>query len=214
MNTPLAIIGAGGHGKVVADAAFCTGDWSSIDFFDDGKVGLGVSSEWNVVGCIDDLFKHRGNYAACVVALGDNQLRLSLAEKLLSLNFELATIIHPSATVSQFCSVASGTVVFAGSVINIDAHLGLACIVNTSSVVEHDCMLSDGVHICPTAALAGGVVVGKRSTVGIGSSVTQNIKIGKDVIVGAGAAVINGVKDGLVVAGTPARSLNAARSSS
>lgn len=204
MNSTLAIMGAGGHGKVVAETAICSGQWNKIAFFDDGKCGQTIENEWDVVGCFADLYKMQIEYPVCVVALGDNHKRLEIVKKLVALNFDLAIVIHPTAAISRFCSIGAGSVVFANSVVNVGATLGLACIVNSSSIVEHDCKLADGVHVCPGVAIAGGVSVGRNSMIGTGANVIPNIEIGSDVLVGAGSVVVRNVDDGLVVSGTPA----------
>lgn len=201
----LAIVGAGGHGKVVADAAARMDGWSSIVFYDDERVGRRVAEQWEVVGSIEELEKQPGAYAACIVALGDNKRRLEISKKLIVLGFELATIIHPSASISSFSTIGNGSAILANAVVNIDAQVGLACIINTSSVVEHDCVLADGVHICPGSALAGNVAIGSLSTIGLKSCVRQNLIIGHEVHVGAGATVVNDIEASQIVVGTPAK---------
>jgi acetyltransferase-like isoleucine patch superfamily enzyme len=85
--------------------------------------------------------------------------------------------------------------------------LGLGCIINTGATFYHDCVLGDGVHICPGVHLAGDVQVGELSWLGIGCTVRQGIRIGAGVTVGAGAVVIDDVPDGQTVVGVPARPL-------
>lgn len=205
MTRAIAILGAGGHGRVIADCAEAIG-WDRIDFFDDVLAGS-TSGVWRVVGGEGDLRGRVAEYDAVVVGIGDNRVRLRLHRQLVAQGAPLASLIHPKAAVSPHARIGAGTVVFAGAAVNIGAETGDACIINTGAGVDHDCRLADGVHISPGAHLGGGVSVGECSWVGIGASVRHGVAIGVDVRVGVGAAVASAVPDHLVVVGVPARPL-------
>ena len=207
----LVIIGAGGHGKVVADAARCTGNWPQVEFFDERWPALYELEGTAVVG---DLAQLRSRTAPgwpadteLVVALGDNTRRLALSREFVAAGARLATVVHPSAVVSTSAEVGAGSVVFAHAVINPGCVIGQACIVNTGTLVDHDARIAEGVHICPGVALAGNVSVGAEAWVGIGSCVIQGVKIGERAIVGAGSVVIRDVAAATTVAGSPARKI-------
>ncbi len=198
----LAVVGASGHGKVVADLASVSG-WR-VSFFDDGvPVGTAVSV-WQVEGALSDLLQAVREFDGFVVAIGDNKVRTDLFERLLKQGGVSPALIHPGACVSSHAKIGEGSVVMAGAVVNVDAEIGRNCIINTGATVDHDCHISDGVHISPGANLAGGVNVGSQSWVGIGAAIKQRITIGKSCVVGAGAAVIYDVADNSVVGGVPA----------
>ena len=204
----LAIIGASGHGKVVADAAERAG-WDAITFFDDGiAAGTPVGAR-AVEGTTADLIARGREFTGAVVAVGVNAVRLAVQARLVSARLPIATIVHPGAIVSASASIGAGSVVFAGAVVNAEARLGAACIVNTAASVDHECRLADGVHVCPGAHLGGDVEVGEGTQIGIGAVVRQCVRIGAGVTVGAGAAVVGDVADGLTVVGVPARPLGA-----
>lgn len=202
----LAIIGASGHGKVIADAALKSGDWESVIFYDDRYPELNNNETYKVIGTVSELLATK-QFTNVVIAVGDNKTRVSLHKKFKENNFLLPNIIHPSAIIADNVQIGEGTVIFAGVVINSGSRIGATCIVNTSSIVEHDCMLQDGVHISPGASIAGGVKIGKGSWVGIGSSVIQLINIGSNAIIGAGSAVIRDVADDTTVIGVPAKQI-------
>ena len=200
----LAILGASGHGKVVAEIAELCG-WKKIHFFDDAWPDVKKNGRWSVVGETNDLIDKIKEYDNAIVAIGDNAIRYEKSLFLISKGFELATLIHPAAIVSQYSNISQGSVVMAGAVINPFAEFGQACIINTSATIDHDCVIDNAVHISPGVNLAGAVKVGALSWIGIGASVKQCIQIGKNVVVGAGATVITDVNDDSVVIGTPAK---------
>ena len=205
MNKKLAILGAGGHGKVVADAAELTNDWDEIVFFDDNYPEKSSNSKWPVVGKTESLLNANKEFNGVIVAIGDNFQRLNKMNELEQAGASVVSIVHPSAMISSSATLAPGCVVFAGAVINADAVIGRGCIINSASVVEHDCQLQESVHICPNASLAGNVAVGARSWIGIGSVVKDSISIGCDVTVGAGAVVVNSISSGEMAVGNPAK---------
>ncbi|MDR3341335.1 MAG: acetyltransferase [Treponema sp.] len=199
----LLIVGTGGQGKVVLDCAKDTYQKISFmtnDLHSQGIEGYNIIYEQN----ISDEYILK-TFDEIIVAIGNNNARLSLSLKYEIKGIKLATIIHASAVISESAQIGKGSVVFANSVINANAKIGKACIINTSTVIEHDCVLGDGVHISPNAAMGGTVNVGERTWICIGSSIANNIKIGKSSIVGAGAVVIKDVPDNVLVTGIPAQ---------
>ncbi len=197
MTSALHIIGAGGHGRVLADIAEAIG-FTSIFFLDSAWPELKKSGPWPVVGTPEMLPAG----AAFAVGIGNNQKRVHLLGVLPGVP---VTLVHPSASVSPYAKIGAGSVICAGAVIGVGATLGQGCIVNTGASADHDCMLSDGVHLSPGTRLAGGVKIGAHTWIGIGAAVREYIKIGSEVMVGAGAAVICDVPDGNQVFGVPAK---------
>lgn len=200
----LLVVGAGGHGRVVADAAMSSGVWNAIAFIDDRTDVTSVLG-CPIVGTCADLERLRTQYEAVAVGIGQVHRRLELLDRCEEIGFRLPCIVHATAAVSNFAAMANGCVVFAHSAVNPGAVLGRGCIVNTGATVDHDCELGEGVHVCPGVHCAGSVSIGPRSWIGIGSCVKQGVRIGSDVTVGAGAAVVSDVASGLTVVGVPAR---------
>lgn len=200
----LAILGASGHGKVVAEAALL-GGWEQIVFYDDAwpqKSRIGI---WTIAGDTQSLLREAGQVGGVVVAIGDNSVRLNKIRMLQDAGLKLPAIVHPAAVVSDSARLGMGCVVMAGAIVNADAEIGLGAILNTACSVDHDCVLGDAAHVSPGAHLAGDVRVGNCAWIGIGASVRQGVRIGVGVTVGAGAAVVSDVVDGLTVVGIPAR---------
>lgn len=200
----LAILGAGGHGKVVADAAECCG-WTDISFFEDSWPERAQNACWLICGTTSHLLARLHEFDGVVVAIGHNRARGEKLSLLESAGAQIVSIIHPRATVSKHAEVGKGSVVFAGACINPCAIVGTGAIINTGSSVDHDCVLGANVHISPGARLAGNVSVGDGSWVGIGACIRQAVRIGMHVTVGAGSAVVKDINDNHVVVGVPAR---------
>lgn len=200
----LAILGASGHGKVIADTALRAG-WQEVVFFDDAWPQVSRNGAWPVLGDSRCLIDRLAEFEGVVVGIGNNRIRLAKTRELAAAGAAMATIIHPAAMVSSMAHLGAGCVVFAGAVIQVDSRLGHACIVNTHASVDHDCRLADGVHICPGTAVAGLVAIGECSWIGIGACIKQLVQVGRDVTVGAGAAVVTDIADGHTVVGVPAR---------
>jgi sugar O-acyltransferase (sialic acid O-acetyltransferase NeuD family) len=199
----LAILGASGHGKVVADAAEASG-WHELVFYDDAWPELQRIGEWTVVGDTAALIRDAEHAQGAIVAIGNNRVRLEKIRELEKGGLPLVSVVHPSAVVSRHAAVGAGSAILAGAVVNAFANLGVGCIVNTGATIDHDCELGDAVHASPGAHLGGGVVVGSTTWIGIGACVKHSINIGRRVIVGAGAAVVSDVGNDMHVAGVPA----------
>jgi sugar O-acyltransferase (sialic acid O-acetyltransferase NeuD family) len=203
----LALLGASGHGKVVADVALACG-WDEVSFFDDAWPERSKNGPWPVVGNGAMLMACLHEFQGVIVSIGDCAVRWSKHLELRAAGGTLVTVVHPTATISRYAALGAGSVVMAAAVVNIDSHIGQAAIINTGATVDHDCWLADGVHICPGAHLSGSVRVGYCSMVGVGVAVKQGITIGNQTIIGAGAVLVRHVEDGAVVAGNPAHKLH------
>ncbi|NAW98854.1 MULTISPECIES: acetyltransferase [unclassified Vibrio] len=203
MNS-LAIIGAGGHGKVIADIASQCG-YELIDFYDDGKQAGQIFGAWKVKGTVEDLEKQQSDYCGIVVAIGQNDVRSALIQKF-ALQKRI-TLIHPSSVISIHAQIGAGTVIMPRAVVNAFAQIGEGVIINTSSVVEHDCRIGNFSHISPGAVLSGNVHVGDYCWLGANCSIRQNVFIGSGAIVGIGAVVVKEVKPAATVIGSPAKEL-------
>jgi len=199
------IIGAGGHGKVVADTAACTKQWEKIVFSDVRYPELSDVGHWSVICDDNDLTENDKHKYDFIVAIGDNHTRYKLHQELIKKGFNLVNVIHPSAEISDYADIGIGNVIMANVVVNIDVKMGDAGIVNTAATIDHDCLIRDGVHISPGAHLAGQVEVGQHSWIGIGATVKQLIVIGADVTLGAGSVAIENIPDGKKAVGIPAR---------
>ncbi|MBZ0333213.1 acetyltransferase [Marinobacter sp. AL4B] len=200
----LAILGASGHGKVVAEAAELS-DWDEVVFFDDAWPKISANSVWPVLGNTEDLLNSLNEFSGVAVAIGNNSIRLKKLNLLCEQGVALPAIIHPNAVISRYATIGDGSVVCAGVVVSADTKIGAGAILNTGCSIDHDCLLAEAVHISPGARLAGGTKVEVCAWVGIGAVVRQLISIGAYSVVGAGAAVVKDVPERTTVVGIPAQ---------
>ena len=201
MKDKLIIIGASGHGKVVADIAIKMNKWQSIAFLDDDQA-IKTSKGLEVIGKTADAFTYKDE-ADFFVAIGNNAIREKVQEKLIEEGLNVVSLIHPSAIIGTDVEVGIGTAVMAGVVINTSTRIGKGCIINTSSSLDHDNVIEEYVHISPGVNLAGTVKVGKGSWLGIGSVVSNNVNICIDCKVGAGAVVVKDITEPGTYVGVP-----------
>ncbi|MCP1160722.1 acetyltransferase [Bacillus infantis] len=203
MKNKLLIIGASGHGKVVADIALRMNKWESIAFLDDDK-SIKTSMGLEVIGTSEDVFAHI-NECEVFVGIGNNTARQRIHEMLETAGTSIPVLIHPNAVIGNQVEVGDGTAVMAGAVVNCCTKIGKGCIVNTGSTIDHDNGIENFVHISPGAHLAGTVKVGHGSWLGIGCIVSNNITITNGCIVGAGSVVVKDLSIPGIYVGVPVR---------
>jgi len=201
------VYGARGHGKVVADILLACKDTRFAGFIDDDAELQGATIfGLPVCGNGQWLQEQAGRMRVAVaLGIGDNFARQRVAEKCLAWDAELATVVHPTASVSASAQLGPGTVVMAQAAINPDARTGSGAIVNTAASVDHEVELGDFAHVAPNAAMGGASRLGLLSLIGMGAVVVQCVGIGARSIVGAGAVVTHDIPDGVVAFGVPAR---------
>mgnify|MGYP001262130227 FL=1 len=203
MKDSLLIIGASGHGKVVADVAIKMGKWKEIFFLDDNpkvKNSMGI----DVIDDSKSLSKYIEHYDI-FVGIGNNKIRKITHKKLQAEGASIPVLVHPSAIIGKDVQIECGTVVMAGAVINSSTKIGEGCIINTGSTVDHDNEICDYVHISPGVNLAGTVIIGECSWIGIGSVISNNVKVTKQTIIGAGGLVLKDIIESGTYVGVPVR---------
>ncbi|WP_448553794.1 acetyltransferase [Thalassotalea montiporae] len=204
--TKLMIIGAGGHGRVVADCAETMNKYDEIVFADAIYPKETINSRWPTVTSDKDWSKYLKHYEF-IVAVGNSDTRLAITQNIANTGGRLATLIHPRAIVSPYSTIGQGSVVFANAVIGIDSLIGVACIINHNATVDHDCQLGDACHIAPGANISGEATLGNKVWAGVGCSVIQCCKLADNVYLGAGTVVIKDIEQAGTYVGNPARKL-------
>lgn len=200
MMRRLVIIGASGHGKVIADIAVKNG-YEDIVFLDDNE-NIHECGGYPVVGRSTDAGKIDADF---IVGIGNSSIRKKIQESLIEKN--IVTLIHPNAVVADDVSIGAGTVVMAGTVINSGTNIGKGCIINTCSSVDHDCLIGDFVHVSVGSHICGTVCIEAETWIGAGVIVSNNINIFRDCIIGAGAVVIDDINESGTYVGVPAKEI-------
>ena len=203
------IVGAGGHGKVVASVIESTGKYHIVGFVDVmEKVGEVVRG-YKVIGTDDDLpyiYKDGVNFAAVGIgSVGDVSLRKRVYERLKSIGFVLPAIVSNYAFVDSTVTIGEGSVIVHGAVIQPDVKIDKMAIINTKASVDHDCIIGDFTHVAPGTTLSGNVILETEVHIGTGAKLIQGVRIGRKTIIGAGAVVVKDIPSGVIAKGVPAR---------
>jgi sugar O-acyltransferase (sialic acid O-acetyltransferase NeuD family) len=202
----LLIWGAAGHASVVADIVRAEERYQIAGMIDDLDPQPRQLPTGMVLGGCDELPKLlAAGVRHIIIGIGDNTMRRRCAAYAQEIGFELVGAVHPRATLAAGLALGAGTVVMAGAVINPGARIGSNVIINTCASVDHDCVLADGIHVCPGTHLAGNVTVGEGTFIGIGSAVRERVRIGAECVVGAGSVVVSDLPDRVLSFGCPAR---------
>lgn len=197
------LIGYSGHGRVVAEALSLM-ELGNLYYTDMQKAELNPFDLVYAGSEVESDFKWK-MFEFYYLGVGDNTKRAKIFSMLESNGVSAPSLSHPQALVSEHAILGSGTFVARGASVNPLTHIGNACIINTSSVIDHDCFLGNYVHIAPGSVLCGNVKVGDFAFVGANSVVRQGITIGKNAIIGAGSVVVKDVEPYQKVVGNPAR---------
>lgn len=201
MTLPIIVYGAGGHGKVVADILFASGE-TVLGFIDDSKPAGATVMGLPVLGGSAWLATHPARVA---LGVGDNDARARRAAECIAQDHELVTAIHPTATVAASSVVEAGAVVMAHAILNPDSYVGRGAIINTGAIVEHDCVVGEFAHLSPNATMGGNCKVLAFAQLGIGGTMLPGTTVGEHAIVGGGALVARDVPPFAIATGVPAR---------
>ena len=201
--TGLIIIGASGHGKVIADIAVKMDKWTKIAFLDDDE-SIKTSMGMDVIGKSTDASKYISDYEI-FVGIGNNATREKIQSKLEAEGAKIPVLIHPQAIIGTSVEIGAGSAVMAGVVINCCTKICKGCIINTGAMVDHDNLIEDYVHISPGARTAGNVKIGEGTWLGIGSAVINNVSVTGRCMVGAGAVIIRDIAEPGTYIGVPAK---------
>ena len=203
------LIGSSGHARVIIDIIEKVNLFSIAGFIDSFRKSGEETYNYPVLGSETDIphliAKHK--ITGYIVAVGDNWTRKKMNDKVASLDLglNLISVIHPSAVIGKNVSIAEGTVIMAGVVINSDSSIGRGCLLNTSSSLDHDCRMEEYSSLAPHATTGGNVSIGAFSSVSLSACISNKLTIGKHTIIGAGSVVLENIPDLKLAFGTPAK---------
>ena len=188
MSKRVIVIGAGGHGRSVAEAILLLGRDELVGFVDDGADPNTKVWTYPILGTTDSLHAVRALADAVVVAIGNNAVREKLHAQVREAGFELLTVIHPTAFVSPTAILGAGCAVMAGAVVGTEAELGEGAIVNCGATVDHHCRVDAFGHLGVNACMAGGSVLGHRAWMQAGSALGYGVQVEAGTVLAPGEA--------------------------
>lgn len=207
MSKPLIVIGSGGHASVIADILLNQGRTIvatvSPDEIKDNSPLKGIKRLMTDASLLDTYSPEEFDLVNGLGALPGITLRTNLFDYFSNYGYKFQSVIAPSAIIAGGVKLEGGVQVMHGAIIQTNASIAKNCIVNSGSIVEHDCVIGAHNHIAPNATLSGGVITGDQVHIGTGASIIQSIKIGERAVIGAGCTIIRDVKAGQVI--VPAR---------
>jgi len=153
----LLILGAGQYGLVVEEIATAMNCYKTIDFLDDNNP--------IAIGKIRDYKKYLNNYTSAIVAIGNPELRLDYIKKLELAGYEVATLIHPTAYVSQSCSIGIGCVVEPLAGIHANTVVEDGCLISLGALINHNAVVKTGAHVDCGSVVAARAVVPPKTKV-------------------------------------------------
>lgn len=188
-NKKLFVVGAGGHGRAVAEAAVLSTEWAAIEFIDDTYPSKTSVGAWPIVADTSALPGLVGKEDYVIIAIGHQATRRRLFEVVSGNGATVVSVIHPKAWVSAQAQVGAGTAVMAGAIVGTQAQVGKGAIINANATVDHDAILGDFAHIGVGVQLAGGVVVGASAWLQAGSCAGYRVKVPAEAVVAPGTAL-------------------------
>ncbi|WP_121610098.1 acetyltransferase [Mesobacillus foraminis] len=201
----IAVIGQGGHSKVVKDILMANHD-EIIGYFDD-KFHEAFTNNEILYGPIHSVYNiiETNKDVKIIIAIGNNRTRKLVTERLELPVERYGVAVHPSAIISPSTQIGFGTVIMPNAVLNADASIEHHAIINTGAVIEHDNHIASFAHISPQVTLTGGVEICEGAHIGAGATIIPNIRVGEWSIIGAGATVVKHIPAHSTAMGTPAR---------
>lgn len=187
----LLIVGAGGHGRSVAEAVLLAEQCELAGFVDDAFPSLPQVWGLPVLGPITGLADCRSHADMAIVAMGNNRLREALQGQLVAAGFGLMTVVHPHAMVSPRAVVGAGCAIMAGAVVGTEACLGESVIVNCGAVVDHHARVQDFAHLGVNACMAGGSVLGRGAWMQAGAALGYGVKVADWAVLPPGVGLAN-----------------------
>lgn len=204
----LYIIGAGGFGREVAWLVRRINEqsptWNLVGFIDDDVRKHGTLEDGCPVVGGTELLGSRKEDTYVVCAVGSAQIRKSIVDKLKGyFNIKYATLIDPSAIISDRVKIGEGSIICAGTIVTVDVVLGEHVIINLDCTVGHDAVIGNFVTMYPSVNVSGMVRVGECVELGTGMQVIQGKKIVENAIIGAGGVVVKDILDEGTYVGVP-----------
>lgn len=186
----LLVLGAGGHGKSVAEAALLGGEWQQVWFLDDSYPERTLSLGCEIVGRVAALAEFVDQAQGAIAAVGNNDVRSQWCDVIEAVGLELVNVFHPQSIVSPSARLDRGIAIMAGAVVGTEAVLARGALVNANATVDHDARLDAFAHLGVGVQIAGGVVVGAHAWLQAGASCGYHVVVPEGARIGPGEGLL------------------------
>lgn len=188
-KTRLLVVGAGGHGRSVAEAAELSGQFELLGFLDDAMpVGERLLGS-HVLGPVGSMADHFSVADQTIVAIGNNAVREKPMQQLTEARYAMATVAHPRAFVPPSALLGEGAAIMAGVIVGSEARLSVGVIVNCGAVVDHHALAEDFSHFGVNACMSGGTVLGREAWIQAGAALGYGVSVAPGAVFLPGTAV-------------------------
>ena len=198
MRKKIIIIGAGGHAKSCLDVIDSKKNLLKVVGFVDNKKNIEGILNYKILGNDSNLKEIFKKYKHAIIGFGQiksSKLREKCFKKLKKIGYKLPSIISKNCYFSKNSIIGEGSIVMHGVVVNAFSSIGVNCILNTNSTIEHDVVIGNNCHIAGGAVVNGGVTIGNGTFVGSGAVIKQGIKIGNNCIIKANTFINKDLKN-------------------
>ena len=202
-------LGIGHNTPVFVDLAEACGyEVAGLYHYTEGRTGE-FDHGMQIIGTFDDLFSMKSLHGLnFLLTMGDNQIRSSLSDKIISMGGSVPTLIHPSAIISRFAQVSP-----------VGVYISPFTYVQADTKIDRNTILLSHVNISHTNVIGRNCFIAGGSTVGAYTTVEDNVfigqgaltisgkvkKIGTNAYIGARSLITRDVEPNAVVAGAPAK---------
>lgn len=202
----LILVGGGGHCKSVIEVAESAG-YSILGILDMPELVGNSVLGYKVIGSDDDIakFADEAEFIITVGFIKNPAARIRIFEMIRNAGGRFATLIASTAKVSRHAQIGEGSVVMHNAFVNAGAMVGVNCIINTASNLEHDVAIGDNTHVSTGVMVNGDCKVGERVFIGSQSVIVNGITICDDAIIGAGSVVHRPIDSAGIYFGNPAK---------
>lgn len=201
------IVGAGGFGREllwwIKDINKVEKKWEIAGFIDDNPNALdGYKCDYPIIGTIKDWQPKEDEEFA--LAFGSPALKRKIVDLLKSKGAKFATVIHPTAMLSEFAKIGEGFIMFPNSKVSCNTTVG-DFVTLLATPIGHDVEIGDYTVISGGCNVVRNVKIGKDVFLAAGVCIAQDVQIGDGAYLGLGSVVLKDVPAGATVFGNPAR---------
>lgn len=195
----LIILGAGGTAYDLIDIAHAVNktipSWEIIGYLDDnldlqGKIVYG----YPVIGTINDSKKYSEVYFAS--SIGDAYrpgLRKVVRDIVPFSNERFASLIHPTAIISETATIGPGAVIYGNVTLSGMVKVGHDVFLCGNTFLGHECIIGNHCVLSVGNYLASDVHVADCCYLGVGVMIRHQISIGNNTLIGMGTKVVKDV---------------------